>query len=256
MSFECLSLCLRDLFTECILQILYVGLAKEFTRCLLFIFHFSCPPYASIGTNWNEYCNNWLHSAPSVSLRRERFEPGTLLAHALYMFLKHVPFPHDLARIECQCSSSSSSAATSGAASSVAATSGTGAAGGSAGLVSGAVPFSTAAAFAPSECSPSSSSSTSSGACGGQGQANGAQACASASATMTPTPTRTLWSHLAFSWGFIAEVDIESEILRFIGGARFKVYSIPKILRTCSPLCHSAGECYCAYDVLHILTEL
>ena len=38
-------------------------------------------------------------------------------------------------------------------------------------------------------------------------------------------------SFLSFSWGFAAEVDIESEKIRFLGGARFAVWSVYKLLQ-------------------------
>ena len=38
-------------------------------------------------------------------------------------------------------------------------------------------------------------------------------------------------SFLSFSWGFAAEIDIESEKIRFLGGARFSVWSLYALLK-------------------------
>ena len=37
---------------------------------------------------------------------------------------------------------------------------------------------------------------------------------------------RPIYSVLAFTWGFIADTDIGSESLRFLGGLRFHVYAV------------------------------
>ena len=41
----------------------------------------------------------------------------------------------------------------------------------------------------------------------------------------------TFLSFLSFSWGFAAEVDIESEKIRFVGGARFAIWSVYELLK-------------------------
>lgn len=44
------------------------------------------------------------------------------------------------------------------------------------------------------------------------------------------TRNQILYSFLAVGWGFIADVDIESESLRAIGGQRFTVWSFKKLI--------------------------
>jgi sphingosine kinase len=44
------------------------------------------------------------------------------------------------------------------------------------------------------------------------------------------TRSNTFYSFLSIGWGLLADMDIESERLRFMGGFRFTVYGI---IRTC-----------------------
>lgn len=40
------------------------------------------------------------------------------------------------------------------------------------------------------------------------------------------TPKETIYSFLSVGWGLIADIDIESERLRSIGGARFTIWAV------------------------------
>lgn len=44
------------------------------------------------------------------------------------------------------------------------------------------------------------------------------------------TLTQVVYSFLSIGWGFIADIDIESERLRMLGSPRFTIWSIARLI--------------------------
>lgn len=44
------------------------------------------------------------------------------------------------------------------------------------------------------------------------------------------TLTQVIYSFLSIGWGFIADIDIESERLRMLGSPRFTIWSIARLI--------------------------
>lgn len=62
------------------------------------------------------------------------------------------------------------------------------------------------------------------------------------------TLTQVVYSFLSIGWGFIADIDIESERLRMIGSPRFTIWSIARLIgkaRQLYALCSAfTDECH------------
>lgn len=60
------------------------------------------------------------------------------------------------------------------------------------------------------------------------------------------TLTQVVYSFLSIGWGFIADIDIESERLRMLGSPRFTIWSIARLIGKTKD-CWIRLHIYCIY---------
>lgn len=62
------------------------------------------------------------------------------------------------------------------------------------------------------------------------------------------THNEVVYSFLSVGWGFIADIDIESERLRMLGSPRFTIWSIARLIGKTFNLVYQFGKTYIIFS--------